>query len=117
MWRAAPFHDCFDVDNDILVSTDATRGRDPENVGALSVFYVILLLFRMRHPIPHVALRLSPFAQPLVEKLPKLKVVMEHITTSEAVAFVTAAPANVAATITPQHLLYNRNAIFQVRSF
>lgn len=47
--------------------------------------------------------------------MPKLKVVMEHITTSEAVAFVTAAPANVAATITPQHLLYNRNAIFQVR--
>ena len=55
--------------------------------------------------------------QPLVKKLPKLKIVMEHITTSEAVAFVTAAPANVAATITPQHLLYNRNAIFQVRWF
>lgn len=47
--------------------------------------------------------------------MPKLKIVMEHITTSEAVAFVTAAPPNVAATITPQHLLYNRNAIFQVR--
>ena len=46
--------------------------------------------------------------------MPKLKIVMEHITTSEAVAFVTAAPPNVAATITPQHLLYNRNAIFQV---
>jgi len=42
---------------------------------------------------------------------------MEHITTSEAVAFVTAAPANVAATITPQHLLYNRNAIFQVSTY
>ncbi|CAM9095178.1 unnamed protein product [Ectocarpus fasciculatus] len=53
--------------------------------------------------------------KPLVQKLPNLKVVMEHITTSEAVAFVTAAPANVAATITPQHLLYNRNAIFQAR--
>ena len=52
--------------------------------------------------------------QPLVERMPKLKIVMEHITTSEAVAFVTAAPSNVAATITPQHLLYTRNAIFQV---
>lgn len=74
-------------------------------------------MLRMRHPIPHVAFRLSLFFQPLVEKLPKLNIVMEHITTSEAVAFVTAAPANVAATITPQHLLYNRNAIFQVRWF
>ncbi|CAM9438462.1 unnamed protein product [Ascophyllum nodosum] len=51
--------------------------------------------------------------KPLVQKMPKLKMVMEHITTSEAVAFVSAAPPNVAATITPQHLLYNRNAIFQ----
>lgn len=53
--------------------------------------------------------------QPLVARLPQLKVVMEHITTSQAVDFVTSAPANVAATITPQHLLYNRNAIFQVQ--
>ena len=64
---------------------------------------------------PRVTCCLPPFVQPLVNRLPKLKVVMEHITTSEAVAFVTAASANVAATITPQHLLYNRNAIFQVR--
>lgn len=51
--------------------------------------------------------------KPLVAKFPQLKVVMEHITTKEAAEFVTNAPANVAATITPQHLLYNRNAIFQ----
>jgi dihydroorotase len=43
-----------------------------------------------------------------------LKMVMEHITTAEAVEFVTNAPSNVAATITPQHLLYNRNSLFQV---
>jgi dihydroorotase len=49
---------------------------------------------------------------PLVERLPGLKIVFEHITTEEAVAFVRAAPARVAATITPQHLLYNRNALF-----
>ena len=47
--------------------------------------------------------------QPIVERFPKLKVVMEHITTRDAVAFVTQASAQVAATITPQHLLYNRN--------
>ena len=49
---------------------------------------------------------------PLVKRFPKLKVVAEHITTHEAAAFVERAPENVAATITPQHLLMNRNAIF-----
>ncbi|MBD3669783.1 MAG: dihydroorotase [Gammaproteobacteria bacterium] len=49
---------------------------------------------------------------PLLKELPQLKVVLEHITTSEAAEFVEAAPDNVAATITPQHLLMNRNAIF-----
>ncbi len=47
--------------------------------------------------------------QPIVERFPKLRVVMEHITTQDAVAFVSGATSNVAATITPQHLLYNRN--------
>uniref|UniRef100_K3WFP8 Dihydroorotase, mitochondrial n=1 Tax=Globisporangium ultimum (strain ATCC 200006 / CBS 805.95 / DAOM BR144) TaxID=431595 RepID=K3WFP8_GLOUD len=51
--------------------------------------------------------------KPLVAKMPQLKIVMEHITTEEAAKFVTQAPANIAATITPQHLLYNRNVIFQ----
>ena len=48
---------------------------------------------------------------PLVKALPQLKIVFEHITTSEAVEFVKSAPANVAATITPQHLHINRNAM------
>jgi dihydroorotase len=47
----------------------------------------------------------------LVRDLPTLKIVFEHITTAEAVDFVRAAPANVAATITPQHLHINRNAM------
>ena len=46
---------------------------------------------------------------PIVEKFPKLKVVLEHITTKDAVNFVSAAPANIAATITAHHLLFNRN--------
>jgi dihydroorotase len=45
----------------------------------------------------------------LVEKFPRLKVIFEHITTKEAADFVAFASENVAATITPQHLLYNRN--------
>jgi dihydroorotase len=48
----------------------------------------------------------------IVRDFPGLKVVLEHITTREAADFVAAAPAGVAATITPQHLLYSRNALF-----
>ena len=47
--------------------------------------------------------------QHIVARIPSLKVVFEHITTADAAAFVTEASANVAATITPQHLLLNRN--------
>ncbi len=50
---------------------------------------------------------------PLLQRLPRLKVVLEHITTRQAAEFVAAAPANVAATLTAHHLLYNRNAMFQ----
>jgi dihydroorotase len=50
--------------------------------------------------------------QPLLDRFPNLKIVFEHITTARAVEFVKAARAGVAATITPQHLLHNRNAIF-----
>ena len=49
------------------------------------------------------------FLEPLHTAHPKLKIVLEHITTKDAVDFVLAANANVAATITPQHLLMNRN--------
>lgn len=48
---------------------------------------------------------------PLVRDLPALKIVFEHITTAEAAQFVADAPANVAATVTPQHLHINRNAM------
>lgn len=50
---------------------------------------------------------------PLIERFSRLKVVLEHVTTKEAVDFITEAPAHVAATVTAHHLLYNRNALFQ----
>ena len=50
---------------------------------------------------------------PLLHDFPKLKIVLEHITTRQAAEFVAAAPANVAATVTVHHLLYNRNAMFR----
>ncbi|MBS7350030.1 MAG: dihydroorotase [Comamonas sp.] len=49
---------------------------------------------------------------PLRRDFPNLKIVFEHITTKEAAQYVRDADAFIAATITPQHLLYNRNAIF-----
>ena len=49
---------------------------------------------------------------PALERFPRLKVVLEHITTREAVQFVEVTGANVGATITAHHLLMNRNALF-----
>ncbi|MEG3084341.1 dihydroorotase [Sphingomonas sp. PB2P12] len=49
---------------------------------------------------------------PLTRDYPALKIVLEHITTAEAAAFVTEAAHPIAATITPQHLMINRNALF-----
>jgi dihydroorotase len=49
---------------------------------------------------------------PLKQRFPGLRVVFEHITTADAVQYVRSAN-NVAATITPQHLLFNRNSLFQ----
>ncbi len=50
--------------------------------------------------------------QPLLRDMPKLRVVFEHITTSDAVQFVKSSPGDIAATLTVHHLLYNRNAMF-----
>ena len=49
---------------------------------------------------------------PLCIRFPALKIVLEHITTKQGAQFVAAANDNIAATITPQHLLYNRNDLF-----
>jgi dihydroorotase len=49
---------------------------------------------------------------PVTRRFPRLKIVFEHITTKEAVEFVTGAPDQIAATITAHHLLLNRNALF-----
>ena len=50
---------------------------------------------------------------PLTQRFPKLRIVLEHVTTKDAVTFVKQASDKVAATITAHHLLFNRNAIFQ----
>jgi dihydroorotase len=50
---------------------------------------------------------------PLIQRFKHLRIILEHITTSDAVAFVKAASNNIAATVTAHHLLLNRNVIFQ----
>ncbi len=49
---------------------------------------------------------------PIVERFSNLKIVLEHVTTRDAVQYVEVTGSNVAATITPHHLLLNRNALF-----
>ena len=49
---------------------------------------------------------------PVVERFPRLKVILEHVTTADGVDFVRGARDGVAATITPQHMMLNRNALF-----
>jgi dihydroorotase len=50
--------------------------------------------------------------QRLIRDFPALKIVFEHITTADAAQFVTDSPDRIGATITPQHLIINRNALF-----
>ena len=50
---------------------------------------------------------------PLMESIPGLRIVFEHITTEQAVKFVEQGPETLAATITPHHLLYSRNELFR----
>ena len=67
---------------------------------------------------PHVdifdreAVFIERVLQGVIRNFPALKIVFEHITTAEAVAFVEASGPNLAATVTPHHLHINRNAIF-----
>lgn len=57
------------------------------------------------------AVFLESILKPLLHEIPDLRVVVEHVTTAEMAQFVESAGDNVAATITPQHLMYNRNSI------
>ena len=54
---------------------------------------------------------INEYLKPIIANFPKLRIVLEHISTQTAVDFVIQAPVNVAATITPHHLLYNRNKL------
>ncbi len=76
----------------------------------------LLVHGEVTHPLVDVFDReqvfISRVLAPLLERFPRLRIVFEHITTRQAVDFVKNAPSNLAATITPHHLLYSRNAMF-----
>ena len=57
------------------------------------------------------AIFIDEYLRPLTRNFPKLRMVLEHISTQAAVDFVLAAPQTVAATITPHHIRYNRNQL------
>lgn len=57
------------------------------------------------------SLFIEEYLKPIVSNFPNLRIVFEHISTRNAVEYVMQAPATVAATITPHHLLYNRNKL------
>ena len=59
------------------------------------------------------AVFLEKILEPMTARFPKLKIVLEHVTTQEGVDFVRSKSKRVAATITPHHLVLNRNALFQ----
>ena len=59
------------------------------------------------------AVFIESILKPLIDKMPSLRIVLEHITTKQAAEFVTNAPDHIGATLTPQHMLYNRNTMFQ----
>jgi dihydroorotase len=68
---------------------------------------------------PHIdifdreAVYIDQVLRPIVFELPELKIVLEHITTQQGIEFVTSASDNIAGTLTPQHLLFNRNELFR----
>ncbi|KTC92210.1 dihydroorotase [Legionella cincinnatiensis] len=57
------------------------------------------------------SLFIDEYLKPIVSNFPKLRIVFEHISTQTAVEYVLQAPKTVSATITPHHLLYNRNQL------
>lgn len=58
------------------------------------------------------AIFIDRLLEPLTQRMPDLKIVLEHITTQQGIEFVTQAPGRIAGTLTAHHLLLNRNALF-----
>ncbi|WP_025384683.1 dihydroorotase [Legionella oakridgensis] len=104
-----------------LYPAGATTNSE-EGVSSLSVLYPLLELMQAEDLVLQIhgevtygdiyqreRLFIEENLKPLIKNFPKLRMVLEHISTRTAVEFVTEAPDTVAATITPHHLMFNRN--------
>ncbi len=104
-----------------LYPAGATTNSE-EGVQSLRALYPVLSLMEQKNLVLQVhgemtegdifqreALFIKNCLAPLIKNFPKLRIVLEHISTAAAVEFVSQAPATVAATITAHHLLLNRN--------
>lgn len=106
-----------------LYPAGATTNSD-EGVRSLSALYPLLDIMQQQDLVLQIhgevtqgdifgreADFIETCLRPLLQNFPKLRIVLEHISTKGAVEFVKQAPEQVAATITPHHLLYNRNQL------
>ncbi len=115
VWIAAKLYPAGATTNSAAGETDI-RNIYPALARMETIGMVLCVHGEVTDPQVDVFDREAVFIERVLERLtedfPALKIVFEHITTADAVQFVEAGGDNVAATVTPQHLLLNRNAIF-----
>lgn len=115
VWVAAKLYPAGATTNSRSGVTDVRRiGRALERMAGIGM--PLLVHGEVTDPEVDIFDREAVFLErvlgPLLDEHPRLKVVLEHVTTAEGVAFVRAAGRHVAGTITPHHLQINRNALF-----
>jgi dihydroorotase len=116
VWVAAKLYPANATTNSALGVTDV-RNIHPVLDRMQAIGMVLCVHGEVTDPDVDVFDREAVFIErvldPLIRDFPELKIVLEHITTAQAADFVETAGPNLAATITPQHLMLNRNAMFE----
>lgn len=116
VWVAAKLYPAHATTNSAHGVTDIARLR-PALEAMQRIGMPLLVHGEVTDPAVDIFDREAVFIErtlaPLARDFPALKIVFEHITTAEAVAFVEGAGPTIAATVTPHHMMLNRNAIFE----
>ena len=116
VWVAAKLYPANATTNSAHGVTDIARLR-PALEAMQRIGMPLLVHGEVTDPVVDIFDREAVFIErtlaPLARDFPALKIVFEHITTAEAVAFVEGAGPTIAATVTPHHMMLNRNAIFE----
>ena len=115
VWVAAKLYPANATTNSAQGVTDA-RNIHPALERMQAIGMPLLVHGEVTDPAVDVfdreAVFISQVLEPLMRDFPALKIVFEHITTADAADFVRDSGPNIAATITPHHLVINRNALF-----